>query len=93
MATDGYRKHTCIIVTEFSGSVMGLVVDAVSDVLHMPEETISATPSFGAKINTDFIRGMGKVGETLVIILDVDRVLSDEEAAIVSEQLTETVTG
>jgi purine-binding chemotaxis protein CheW len=85
MATDGYRKHTCIIVTEFLGGVTGLIVDAVSDVLHMPDETISAAPSFGTKIRTDFIKGMGKVGDSLAIILDVNRVLSEEEALLVTE--------
>jgi chemotaxis signal transduction protein len=85
MASEGYKKHTCIIVTEFSGGVMGLIVDAVSDVLHMSKETIAATPSFGAKINTEFIKGMGKVGDNLVIVLNVERVLSEEEMAAAKE--------
>jgi purine-binding chemotaxis protein CheW len=79
------QKHTCVIVTEFSGGVMGLVVDAVSDVLHMPQESISATPSFGTKVRTDFIKGMGRVGERLVIMLDIDRVLTEEEASLANE--------
>lgn len=85
----GTQKHTCVIVTEFSGGVMGLIVDAVSDVMHMSEETISAPPSFGAKIKTDFIKGMGKVGDNLLIILDVDKILSEEETSIV-ETLVDT---
>jgi len=85
MEAGEYQKHTCIIVTEFSGGVMGLIVDSVSDVLQIPEESISATPSFGAKINTEFIRGMGKVGDNLVMVLVVDRVLSDNEATIIKD--------
>ena len=85
MNSEGYKKHTCVIVTEFSGGVMGLIVDAVSDVLSMSEETISAPPSFGARIKTEFIKGMGRFGNDLVIILDVDRVLTDEEVSILSE--------
>ncbi len=88
MTSEGYRRHTCIIVTEFSGGIMGLVVDAVSDVLHISEELLLAPPSFGVNINTDFIKGMGKVNDNLVIVLDVERVLTEEEVSIISEQLT-----
>ena len=91
MASEGYRKHTCVIVTEFSGGVMGIIVDSVSDVMHMPEESVSATPSFGSQVRTDFIKGMGKVSDRLVLILDINKVLTEEEASIVSEQLTETI--
>ncbi|TAN42525.1 MAG: purine-binding chemotaxis protein CheW [Nitrospirae bacterium] len=93
MGTDGNLKHTCVIVTEFSGGVMGLIVDTVSDVLHLPEETIAHTPTFGAKINTDFIKGMGKVGDRLVLVLDIDRVLSEEEAVMAQEASEITQTG
>jgi purine-binding chemotaxis protein CheW len=89
MRSEGYQKHTCVIITEFSAGVMGVIVDAVSDVLYLSDESISSAPSFGTKIRTDFIKGMGKVGNRLVIILDVDKVLTEEEALIVSEQLTE----
>ncbi len=85
MRSDGYRKHACIIVTEFSGGIMGLIVDAVSDVIQIPEESIAAPPSLGSRIRTDFVRGMGRVGGDLVIVLDVERVLSDDEFAAVEE--------
>lgn len=85
MNSGEYRKHTCIIVTEFSGGVMGLIVDVVSDVLTLSKETIAAAPSFGASINTAFIKGMGKVGDSLVIVLDVDRVLSETETLALGE--------
>ncbi len=91
MASESYRKHTCVIVTEFSGGVMGIIVDSVSDVMHMPKESVSATPSFGSQIKTDFIKGMGKVSDSLVLILDINKVLTEEEASIVSEQLTEAI--
>ncbi len=84
MVTDEYKKHTCIIVTEFSGGVMGLIVDAVSDIINMPKESISEPPSFGEKINTEFIAGMGKVNDNLVLVLDVDKVLTADEAVSVT---------
>ncbi len=85
MDSDGYGKHTCVVVTEFSGGVLGLIVDAVSDVMYISEEKISAPPSFGAQIRTEFIKGMGRVGDDLVIILDVDRVLSEADTISLKE--------
>jgi purine-binding chemotaxis protein CheW len=64
---------------------MGLIVDAVSDVLHMADETIASPPSFGVRVRTDFIRGMGNIKDRLVIVLDVDRVLSQEETSLLPE--------
>ncbi len=85
MAVGEYKKHTCIIVTEFSRGVMGLIVDSVSDILNIQSQEISSTPDFGTSINTEFIAGMSKCGDSLVLILDVDRVLTEEEAAIVEQ--------
>jgi purine-binding chemotaxis protein CheW len=89
MDSGNYQKHTCVIVTEFSKGVTGVIVDAVSDVMYLADESILSTPSFGTKIRTDFIKGMGKVGDRLVLILNVDKVLTEEEASIISEQLIE----
>lgn len=85
MSSDGYDDHTCIIVTEFSGGVMGLIVDEVSDVLRLSENDIAEKPSFGTSVNADFIKGVGNADETMVIILDVEKVLSDREVEIMNE--------
>lgn len=89
MGVGDYKKHTCIIVTEFSGGVMGLIVDAVSDIINLSRENISHAPSFGEKIHTEFIRGMGRIGENLVIVLDVDQVLTQEEAVLLEQAAAE----
>lgn len=85
MQTGEYKKHTCIIVTEYSRGVMGLIVDSVSDILNILPQSISDAPDFGTSINTEFIAGMAKSGDTLVLVLDVDRVLTTEEASIVQQ--------
>lgn len=76
-------RRTCIVIIEVDNEEthqdIGVVVDAVSEVLEMPASDIEPPPSFGAKIRTDFIEGMGKVNNKFVIILDVGRVLSVEE--------------
>ena len=58
---------------------MGVVVDAVNAVLDIPAAEIEPPPTFGARIRTDFIQGMGKVNGKFVILLDVNRVLASEE--------------
>src|SRR5512136_2338465 len=78
MARD-YTERTCIIVVEIvsdSGAVpMGIVVDAVSEVLNIREADIENTPTFGVKLNTDFILGMAKTDGGVKILLDIDKVL------------------
>ena len=80
-----YTERTCIIVVEIegeSGTVMiGIVVDAVSEVLNIKGDDIEDTPTFGTKLNTDYILGMAKMEGGVKILLDIDRVLSAEEIA------------
>jgi purine-binding chemotaxis protein CheW len=74
-----YTERTCIIVVEIQGETgalpMGIVVDAVSEVLNIRDADIENTPTFGVKLNTDFILGMAKTGGGVKILLDIDRVL------------------
>ena len=78
MARD-YTERTCIIVVEIHGETgavpMGIVVDAVSEVLNIRGADIENTPAFGVKLNTDFILGMAKTGGGVKILLDIDKVL------------------
>jgi len=67
--------------------VLGVMVDAVNEVLDIPATEIEPAPAFGAKIRTEFIRGMGKVDGRFVILLNIDRVLLLEEIS----QLSATV--
>ncbi len=82
-------RRTCIIIIEMTeGDIkqdIGVMVDAVSEVLEIAESEIEPSPTFGAKIRTDFISGMGKVNGKFVIILDVARVLSVEEIAMLTQ--------
>ena len=78
-------KSTCIIIIEVQtqnegeSQSMGVVVDAVQAVLEIPSSEIEPPPTFGAKIRSDFIEGIGKVNGKFVILLNVNRVLSNEE--------------
>jgi len=78
-----YTERTCIIVVEIDGSAgtvqIGIVVDAVSEVLNVNAEDVEETPTFGAKLNTDYILGMAKMEGGVKILLDIDQVLSEGE--------------
>jgi len=88
-------EHTCIIVVEIQGDgrrvSMGIIVDRVSEVLSIPSQQIEDPPDFGVRLDTSFILGMGKVGQSVKILLDIDKVLSAEqvvEAASIAELKT-----
>jgi len=90
-------KRTCIVIIELPENedqqVIGVVVDAVSEVLEIPRSDIEPPPKFGARIRADFILGMGKVRDRLrsdkadrfVILLNVARVLASEEISLLSK--------
>ncbi len=74
-----YDVFTVIIIVEVRERMIGMIVDSVSDVVSIPIKSIQDTPHFSARIETDFISGIGQVDDKLVIILDVDRILSADE--------------
>lgn len=88
-------RRTCIVIIEVASDeekqVVGVVVDAVNEVLEIPQEQIEPPPAFGAKIRTDFIRGMGKVDSKFVIILNVGNVLSIDDLALLEQADTQDV--
>jgi len=77
MPTIDYTAFTVIIVVVVQDKVTGLVVDAVSDVLHVEKKAIQAVPDFGNKVDVTFLNGVGKSGDKLVSLLDIDRLLLD----------------
>ena len=83
------HRRTCVVIVEIehegAKQELGVVVDAVSEVLDIPQSEIEPAPAFGARLRADFISGMGKVGGRFVILLNVDRVLAVEEMATLSE--------
>lgn len=83
MDTIEYNDRTCIIVVDIASSmgkktVMGIVVDSVSEVLNIKNEEIEDTPTFGVKLETDYILGMAKVKGGVKILLDIDKVLTTD---------------
>jgi purine-binding chemotaxis protein CheW len=81
-------KRTCVVIVEVGSAeqrqVVGVVVDAVNEVLDILHADIEPAPDFGTRISSDFIRGMGKVRGRFVIMLDVDKVLSLDEFEVLA---------
>lgn len=79
---------TCIIVVQIKKSdgrivTMGVIVDEVSEVLNIELNELEACPEFGLNVDTEFILGMGKVGDKVIMLLDVNRVLSNGEIQLI----------
>jgi len=78
-----YGPMTVVIVVKVSGEnrdrVMGMIVDGVSDTYEIPEDAIKAAPDFGDKIDMEFVNGLAAVNESMLILLDIDKLLSSGE--------------
>ena len=79
LAEAEYNQFTVIIVVSVGARIVGLVVDAVSDVLNIAADQIDAASEVGGGQDADFFRGMGKVGEKLVLLLNVDHLLAGDK--------------
>ncbi|MBW2146119.1 MAG: purine-binding chemotaxis protein CheW [Deltaproteobacteria bacterium] len=83
MEEKNYDERTCIVVAEVSGKSgslqVGIVVDSVSEVLNIKADDIEDAPTFGTRLDTDYIFGMAKTEGGVKILLDIDRVISGEE--------------
>jgi len=87
------RRTTRMIITRggLSGAqiagneLLGLVVDSVQEVLHVPKKNIDPAPGAATGVEADFIAGMGKVGDRLIILIDIKRILSQQERSALAE--------
>lgn len=79
MPNKEYDKDTRIIVVDLSGKTVGFLVDSVSEVLRIPRNIIEPPPSMVGSINSNYITAVGKLEDRLLILLDLNRVLLEEE--------------
>ncbi len=79
-----YDERTCIVVVNIADNAIGLVVDEVREVADIPAEHVEPAPRTGKGTSSRFIKGMGKMGDEVKIILDVEQLLYEEEL----EQIT-----
>jgi len=81
--------QTRIVVVEIGGTVLGFVVDAVSEVLRIPADTVEPTPRLGL-VEREYVLGVGKLGDRLLILLDADRLMSGAEERIAATATPQT---
>ncbi len=77
-------KNTRIIVIEINSIIVGFVVDAVSEVLRIPTSTVEPPPPVVAGVDSDYVSGVGKLHDRLLILLDLDKLLSSEDIEMLS---------
>ena len=83
-----YDPFTVVIILNISDRVMGMVVDSVSDVITLKPEQIKPAPSMGSMLDTEYLIGLGTLDERMLILIDLDRLMSSDEMGLVEKKLT-----
>lgn len=78
-----YNAQTVVIILNLERRVVGIVVDGVSDVLMLNAGQISPAPEFGATLSTEYLTGLGTVDERMLILVDIEKMMTSEEMALV----------
>lgn len=76
-----HDKNTRIVVVDIGGNIMGMIVDSVSEVLRLPASTIEPPPEIVTGVNSEYIKGVAKLEDRLLIFLDLSRVIDVSEIA------------
>ena len=87
LGTPTYDQFTVVIILNMASRVMGMVVDSVSDVITLSPEQIKPAPEMGAVLDTDYLIGLGTLDERMLILIDIDRLMSSSEMGLL-EKLT-----
>jgi purine-binding chemotaxis protein CheW len=78
-----YNQFTVVIILNIQDRVVGMVVDSVSDVISLTADQIKPAPDMGGALNTDYLVGLGTVDERMIILVDIDRMMSSEEMGVI----------
>jgi purine-binding chemotaxis protein CheW len=78
-----YNHQTVVVILNLETRVVGVVVDGVSDVLMLQSSQISAAPQFGTAFSTEYLTGIGTIGERMLILVDIEKLMTSDEMALV----------
>ena len=81
-----YDQFTVVIILSIAGRVMGMVVDSVSDVTTLQPDQIRPAPQMGTALNTDYLVGLGTLEERMLILLDIERLMSSAEMGLLQQE-------
>ena len=80
-----YDQFTVVIILNIGGRIVGMVVDSVSDVTTLLPEQVRAAPEMGTTFSTDFLIGLGTLEERMLILVDIDKLMSSPEMGLVDQ--------
>ena len=84
LGTPTYDEFTVVIILNIAERVVGMVVDSVSDVTTLTTDQIKPAPNMGTVLNTDYLIGLGTVDERMLILIDIDRLMSSDEIGLIA---------
>jgi purine-binding chemotaxis protein CheW len=87
LGTPTYDQFTVVIILNIGGRVMGMVVDSVSDVITLKPEQIRPAPTMGSVLDTEYLMGLGTLDERMLILIDLDRLMSSDEMGLIEKTL------
>jgi len=82
-----YDQFTVVIILNVAGRVMGMVVDAVSDVLTLQAEQMRPAPGLGSVIDTEYIMGLGTVDERMLILIDIEKLMGSSDMGLIEQSI------
>ena len=85
LGTPTYDQFTVVIILNISGHTMGMVVDSVSDVITLSPDQIKAPPEMGTAFKTDYLIGLGTLDERMLILVDIDKLMSSDDMGLVTK--------
>lgn len=83
LGTPTYDQFTVVIILNIGGRIMGMVVDSVSDVTTLRPDQIKPAPEMGTAFNAEYLMGLGTVDERMLILIDIDRLMSSSEMGLI----------
>ena len=85
LGAPSYDQFTVVIILNIASRVMGMVVDSVSDVITLTPEQIKPAPEMGSVLDTEYLMGLGTLDERMLILIDLDRLMSSDEMDLVEK--------
>jgi purine-binding chemotaxis protein CheW len=80
-----YDQTTVVVILNMAGRVVGMVVDSVSDVVLLAPEQIKPAPEMSGALNTDYLTGLGTIDDRMLILIDIDRLMSSADMGLIAE--------
>ncbi|HJV79341.1 chemotaxis protein CheW [Noviherbaspirillum sp.] len=85
LGTPTYDQFTVVIILNIGGRIVGMVVDSVSDVITLSPEQVKPAPEMGTALNTDYLIGLGTVDQRMLILVDIDKLMSSAEMGLIDK--------